>query len=259
VLYPQFRVRSPESVVDEIGMLIEKYRVREVFDDTGTFPAGNWLESFCQGMIDRGYNHKVRIGCNLRYGQLNQEQYFLMRKAGFRYLLFGLESANQGSLDHINKGIRVSDIIDGCRMAKKAGLEPHLTVMIGFPWETKEDAIRTVNLAKEIFRQGYADTLQATIAIPYPGTPFFNECQTEGWLTTQDWDDYDMRQPVMKTAMSEADIKQATQELYRIFFTPRYMLRRLLSIRSLSDVRFISRGVRKVFGHLKDFTAENQP
>jgi len=258
VLYPQFRVRTPESVVDEIGMLIEKYQVKEIFDDTGTFPAGEWLESFCKGMIDRGYNHKIRIGCNLRYGKLNQEQYSLMRKAGFRYLLFGLESANQESLDHINKGIRVNDIINGCRMAKKVRLEPHLTVMIGFPWETKEDAIRTVNLAKEIFRQGYADTLQATIAIPYPGTPLFNECQAKGWLTTQDWDDYDMRQPVMKTPMSEADIKQATQELYKVFFTPRYMFRRLLSIRSLSDVKFISRGARKVFGHLKDFATENQ-
>jgi len=258
VLYPKFRVRTPESVVDEIGMLIEKYKIREIFDDTGTFPSGEWLESFCQGMIERGYNHKIRIGCNLRYGKLNQEQYALMRKAGFRYLLFGLESANQETLNHINKGIKVSDVINGCRMAKKAGLEPHLTVMIGFPWETKEDAKRTVNLAKKIFKQGYADTLQATIVVPYPGTLLFKECQAEGWLTTQDWDEYDMRQPVMKTAMSKADIKQATQELYRIFLTPRYILRRLLSIRSLSDVRFISRGARKVFGHLKDFTPEKQ-
>ena len=258
VLYPKFRVRTPESVVDEIGMLIERYKVKEIFDDTGTFPAGKWLENFCQRMIERGYNHKIRIGCNLRYGRLNQEQYLLMRKAGFRYLLFGVESANQETLDHINKGIRVNDIINGCRMAKKAGLEPHLTVMIGFPWETKEDAIRTVNLAKEIFKQGYADTLQATIVIPYPGTLLFNECQAKGWLTTQDWDDYDMRQPVMRTPMGEADIKQATQELYKIFFTPRYILRRLVSIRSLSDVKFTSRGARKVFGHLKDFTTESK-
>ena len=258
VLYPQFRVRTPESVLDEIGMLIERYKVKEIFDDTGTFPAGEWLEDFCQGMIERGYNRKVRIGCNLRYGRLNQEQYSLMRKAGFRYLLFGLESASQKTIDRINKGIKVADVVDGCKMAKKAGLEPHLTVMIGFPWETKEDAIVTIKLAKEIFRQGFADTLQATIAIPYPGTPLFNECQTRGWLVTQDWDDYDMRQPVMTTPMSEADIKQATQELYKIFFSARYILRRLVSIRSLSDVKFISRGVRKILGHLKDFDAQNR-
>lgn len=258
VMYPEFRVRTPESLLDEIGMLIEKYKIKEIFDDTGTFPAGKWLERFCLGVIERGYNRKVKFGCNLKFGKLKQEQYRLMKEAGFRYLLFGLESASQKTLDRINKGMKVSDITDGCKMAKMAGLEPHLTVMIGFPWETKEDAIRTIKLAKQLFKQGYADTLQATIAIPYPGTPLFNECRERDLLSTQDWDDYDMRQTVMKTPMSEKDIKQSTQELYKIFFTPRYILRRLLSIRSLSDVKFISRGVRKVFGHLKDFTTQNQ-
>ena len=38
--FPKFRVRSPESLLDEIGILIERYGVREVFDDTGTFPWG---------------------------------------------------------------------------------------------------------------------------------------------------------------------------------------------------------------------------
>ena len=60
-MYPgkNFRSISPERLLDEIGILIKEYGVREVFDDSGTFPKGEWLETFCKGMIERGYNKKI--------------------------------------------------------------------------------------------------------------------------------------------------------------------------------------------------------
>ncbi|GAH53620.1 unnamed protein product, partial [marine sediment metagenome] len=39
-LYPNFRVRKPENLLDEIGYLLENYPLKEIFDDTGTFPRG---------------------------------------------------------------------------------------------------------------------------------------------------------------------------------------------------------------------------
>ena len=66
-LYPKFRTRTPESLLDEIGMLIDRYGVKEIFDDTGTFPPGAWLERFSKGMIERGYNRKLRISINFRF------------------------------------------------------------------------------------------------------------------------------------------------------------------------------------------------
>ncbi len=252
--YPSFRMRSPESLLDEIGMLIEKYRVREVFDDTGTFPTGKWLAKFCNGMIERGYNEKIYFSCNMRFGVLKQEQYDLMRKAGFRMLLFGLESANQGTLDRLNKGIRVEDITAGGKMAKKAGLEPHLTVMVGYPWETKQDAEATLALAKDMFKKGLAGSLQATIVIPYPGTPLFEECKRGGWLKTEDWSQYDMREGVMTSPMSDEELKEMTRGLYGVFFTPQYAVRKLLSLRSLEDLRFVKKGISAIAGHLRDFS-----
>ena len=97
-LYPNYRVRTPESVVDEIGELIERYGVREIMDDTGSLPAGAWLRTFCEEMIARGYNKRVKIDCNMRFGCLDAETYRLMKRAGFRLVLFGLESANQPTL-----------------------------------------------------------------------------------------------------------------------------------------------------------------
>jgi radical SAM superfamily enzyme YgiQ (UPF0313 family) len=252
--YPTFRTRTPVKLLDEIGTLIEKYKVKDIMDDTGTFPVGKWLHEFCTGMIERGYNKKINMHCNMRVNALKQEEYDLMAKAGFRFILYGVESANQGTLDRIHKGTKVEDIPEACRMAKKAGLAPHLTVMMGYPWETKTDALQTVKLAQDIFKKGWADTLQATIVIPYPGTPLFRECKEKGWLKTEDWDRYDMREPVMKCPLTEQEIKELTQELYKVFLTPGYMTRRLLSIRNIDDLRFIGKGAKAVTGHLTDFS-----
>lgn len=252
--YPTFRTRTPEKLLDEIGNLIEKYKVKEIMDDTGTFPVGKWLYEFCTGMRERGYNKKINIHCNMRVNALKQEEYDLMAKAGFRFILYGVESANQSTLDRIRKGTNVDEIPNACRMAKKAGLDPHLTVMMGYPWETKADARKTVKLAQDIFKKGWADTLQATIVIPYPGTPLFRECKENGWLMTEDWDKFDMREPAMKCPMTEQEIKELMQELYKVFLTPGYVMRRLLSIRSIDDLKFIGKGVKAVTGHLTDFS-----
>lgn len=253
VLYPTFRQRTPENVLDEIGILIEKYKIKEIMDDTGTFPIDEWLKKFCEGMIKRGYNKKIKIDCNMRFGILKQEDYNLMAKAGFRLLLFGLESANQKTLDRINKGIKIEDITKGCKMAKKAGLFPHITAMIGYPWETKKDAEKTINLAKTLFKNGFVDTLQATIVIPYPGTPLFKECKKKGLLLTEDWDDFDMRRPVMKTEMTNEEIKKLTRGLYTSFISPKFIIRKVLDIRTLKDIKYLFFSMKKLLGHLIDF------
>lgn len=252
-LYPKFRVRDHDKVLDEIGSLVHRYGVRELFDDTGTFPAGGWLNRFCSGMIDRGYSDKLRISCNARVGALSLEQYLLMKSAGFRLLKFGLESANQSTLDRLDKGTTVEQIVDSCRLAKKAGLTVHLTTMVGYPWEDLQDANRTLDLARELLADGAADMLQATIVIPYPGTPLFKEARENDWLLTQDWDRYDMSAPVLKSPIGDEQLCELTQGLYRAFLSPRFIGRTLVSIRSADDLRFVGRAGKAVIGHLKDF------
>jgi radical SAM superfamily enzyme YgiQ (UPF0313 family) len=253
-LYPTFRVRKPELLVDETENLVEKYKVKEVFDDTGTFPVGEWLTRFANLMIDRKLNEKIYFSCNMRFGALNEKEYRLLKRAGFRMLLYGLESASQKTLDMINKGITVERIIKEIQWASKAGLEPHITIMVGYPWETREDAWNTFKLAKYFFEKGWAKTLQVTVVIPYPGTKLFEQAKKEGWLKTMDWNDYDMKKPVMNTPLPEEDVELMAGRIYQLFFTPGYIANRVLAIRSLEDIQFILRGVKKVLGHVKDFS-----
>ncbi len=253
-LYPKFRVRTVENVLDEIGMIIQKYPVREIMDDTGTFPRGEWLRSFCRGVRERGFQEKIGFDCNFRFGAATGDDYRLMKKAGFRFLLFGLESGNQDTLDRLNKNLKVEEIVDSCRMARAAGLYPHITIMFGYPWEDYEQARNTFNLGKYLLRKGYAYTMQATVVVPYPGTPLYRECLDNGWLRTSDWSDFDMKQPVMKIPFPEKELMQLVQGMYSIAYDPVFLARKVLSIRGWDDIRFFLRAGKKVLGHIRDFT-----
>jgi radical SAM superfamily enzyme YgiQ (UPF0313 family) len=191
----------------------------------------------------------------MRLNALTQEYYDLMGKANFRFILYGMESANQFTLDKLDKGLKVEEIEIGAKMAKKAGLEPHLTIMLGYPWETEEMALNTIRLAKDLFSKGYVDTMQATIVITYPGTPLFKECEEKDWLQYDptDYERFDMRGPVMKVPFSNERLLQLTQLLYSSFFTPKYLIRKLFSIRKPTDLKFLLISGKKLLGHLLDF------
>ncbi len=251
-LYPAYRTRDVEDVLDEIEMLVDRFGVKEIMDDSGSFPVGPWLRFFCEEMIRRRLNEKVRIDCNMRFGRLSYDDYRLMRKAGFRLVLFGVESANQATLDRFCKAITVEDVEKGAAWATKAGLDVHLTFMFGHAWEGPAEIAKTVRLARKLLANGHAATLQCTLTIPYPGTPLFKELKASDGLTTLDWDDYDQRRAVTKTPLAtEADIKKAIRDVYRGFLQPRALYH--LVRRNMFDLGFYWRGLKYLRGHLLDF------
>ena len=251
-LYPRYRVRKVKDVVDEIEMLVEKYGVKEIMDDSGSFPVGQWLTDFCNEMISRGLPKKVRIDCNMRFGRLTLDDYKLMRKAGFQFVLFGVESANQETLDRFCKCLKVEDVEKGAKWATEAGLDVHVTFMFGHAWEGPKEIANTVALARKLLAKGWAKTLQCTLTIPYPGTPLFKELKANDGLATLDWDEYDMRRAITKTPLaSEDEIKCAIRKVYRGFLQPAALWH--LFRRNLFNFAFYYRGFRYLLGHLLDF------
>jgi len=249
-----YRSFTPERLFAEVKHVVDKYGVKEIFDDAGTMFVGNKLKKFCELLIESGYNKKVRYGCNMRFNAIpNQQLYDLMGKAGFRFILYGMESGNQKTLDKLEKGTKEKDAIIGPAMARKAGLDPHITIMLGYPWESYEDAKRTIETAKYALKKGYYETIQATIIMPYPGTPLYRECKEKGWLLTDDYERFDMREPVMKIPFPKEKLLELEQDLYSTFMTPQYIGRKLLRLRSLHDVKYLFYMAYKFLGHMLDF------
>jgi radical SAM superfamily enzyme YgiQ (UPF0313 family) len=125
--------------------------------------------------------------------------------------------------------------------------------MFGYPWETKDEALKTVNTARYLLKKGYAKTWQVTIVIPYPGTKLFEQAKQNGWLKTEDWDRYDMREPILKTPMKDEEVMEIVQGLYKVAFDPEFIVRKVVGIRSFKDLKFMFRGAKNILGHIRDF------
>jgi hypothetical protein len=59
---------------------------------------------------------------------------------------------------------------------------------------------------------------------------------------------------VWKSPVDEDDVMGFTQELYRAALSPSFLMRKVVSVRSVDDVRFFIRAGRKLFAHLADFS-----
>ena len=71
-----------------------------------------------------------------------------------------------------------------------------------------------------------ADTIQATIVVPYPGTPLFKEAKKKKWLKTLDWQKYDMQKAILKTKVKEEEIQNLVREFYKSIFSIQFILRK---------------------------------
>lgn len=191
-LWPQvmyggkFRARSARNVVDEVEHCVRRYKPGEIFFDDDTFTIGKKrVLELCDEIVRRGI--EVIWSCMGRVDTVDEEMLSRMRRAGCRKIKFGVETGSTAIMKTIRKGIDLGKVPGAFEAAKRCGLEVHGTFMVGLPGETEETVRETVALAKSLPN----DSLQFSIATPFPGTEFFDRCRRDGLLVTEDWADYD--------------------------------------------------------------------
>lgn len=202
------QVRDVADVINELKHIqVEGYK--EVFDDSGTFPVGDWLNEFC-AYKSHPVLKKLHFSCNMRFG--TGVDYTMLKDSGFRMLLYGLESANQSTLDRLNKGVDVNAVIPELKEASRIGLEPHICIITGFPWESEKEELRTLKLVHRLLRKGYAKTAQAAL--------------------------YDVEG---ETACD----RQAVKKIYRAGLYPDFWFNKCKDIKGWEDFIYLMRGIKK--------------
>ncbi len=237
-----FSIRSVEKSLDEYQRLIEQYGVREIFDDSGVWYRGDQARKFAQGIIDRGLHKKdCFFGFNTRFGYLDEDTLRLLAKANFRFVLIGLESGDEESLRRLNKGYDLEAVEKNLTIMKRVGLHPHLTIMVGYYWETRQMLDNTINNVKKYMFSGLARTLQTTICIPLDYTPYHLECIENEVLLSEDYNDFDMSKVIVKTPLPHEEYYKAIEKILGIATDPRFVLRQLVFLMRfrLRDWKFL--------------------
>jgi len=113
--------------------------------------------------------------------------------------------------------------------------------MLGNPGETKASMEKTIAFAKKSEIQ----LAVFNITAPYPGTALFKEFSQNDSLLHQNWDLYNLAQPVLKlNTVSAESVRQYYYKSYRDFYLrPSFILRRILAIRTFPEVLMYARAV----------------
>ncbi len=224
-----FSMMSVERSLDEYERLITDYGVREIFDDSGVWYRGADARRFAQGIIDRGLHKKgCYFGFNTRFEYLDEETIRLLAEANFRFILLGFEAADDETLNRLNKGYQMQHVERCLTWMTKYGLHPHLTIMVGYYWQTQEQLDLTVRTVKDLMFRGLARTLQVTICTPLDYTPYHQECIDKGVLLTNNYDDHDMSKVIVRTPIPHERYYEAIRRMYAISFHPKFLVRQAL-------------------------------
>jgi len=256
-----FSMMRVDQSLDEYEILINKYGVKEIFDDSGVWYRGREARQFARGIIDRGLHKKdCYFGINTRFEYLDEETIRLMGKANFRFVLLGYEAADDETLQRLNKGYQLQHVESCLKWMTKYGLHPHLTIMVGYYWQTQEQLDKTVAEVKRLMFSGLARTLQVTLCTPLDYTEYHQECIKEGVLLTQDYDNFDMSKLIVKTPIPHDRYYAAVRDMYSIAFHPLFILRQLWFLLTFKkrDWQFIFtyglRAIRRVRQHIFNLT-----
>ena len=256
-----FSKMSVKKSVDEYEDLILNHGVKEIFDDSGVWFRGKDAIDFAKEIIKRGLHKKgCYFGFNTRFEYLDEETIKWLSKANFRFILIGLESGSDFTLNKLNKGYSMREIKKNLELMTKYGLHPHLTIMVGYYWETKEMLDETVNTVKNLMFKGLARTLQVTICTPVDYTPYHIECIEKKKLLVDSYDDFDMSRVIVETPIDHSYYYKAIKEMYSIAMHPKFIFRQILFLFKFKkrDWQFLFiysiRALRRVNQHIFNLT-----
>lgn len=116
-------------------------------DDSFNIPLDRYKE-ILKLMIRKKYGFKWFSF--FRISHSDEETYELMRDAGCKGVILGVESGNNTILKNMDKQVTVEKLRWGIGQLHKNGIISYASLMIGFPGETEQTALETLNFIREV-------------------------------------------------------------------------------------------------------------
>jgi len=181
-----YRMLSAVKIVDEMLIVKEKFNANEVYFDDDTFTGNkNHVLQICDEIIKR----KLKIPWSVMGDAMITDQEMLkkMKEAGCIGIKFGLESGVPEILNHINKPLKLSKLQQVINICKSLRLKTHVSISFGHLGETEDTIKQTLDYVIKLD----SDSIQFSLATPYPGTRFYDEVIDQNLLKATEWNEFD--------------------------------------------------------------------
>ncbi|MBF0444189.1 MAG: B12-binding domain-containing radical SAM protein [Magnetococcales bacterium] len=165
------RYRTPQSVIQEIKEVQTKYPLPFIMFGEDVF-AGikmDWLKEFSDGYSKLNIPYNV----SLRAEFVTPELAFQMKKSGCASVALAIEHGDfEYRKKHLFRQMSNKRLLDAIEVLEKNNISVTTPTMIGLPFTSFDDDIKTVELVCQA-KPTYAGV---TIFQPYPGLPLTDAC-----------------------------------------------------------------------------------
>lgn len=228
----RYRTFSPRRVVDEMEEIKEKYGAREIYFDDDDFTIDRkHVLSICSEIRKRSLD--IKWSCMADAINLDEDLLSEMARSGCIGIKFGIESASPRVLQKIGKPVNLQKAKKIARLCEKYRIKSHASFSLGLLDETPQDIEQTVRFAQNL----RVNSIQVSLAIPYPGTKFFQMLEKSRNFERGDWELYDGK--VSKLAVVSTPNAKILERKRGQILPSRWLLRKLISPLSLYSQGYV--------------------
>ncbi|MEQ1792857.1 MAG: radical SAM protein [Nitrospira sp.] len=220
---PMIRYRSPESVIQEIDILVTQYGVRNIkMADEMFILNERQVIGICDLIIERGYD--LNIWAYARIDTVKDGMLKKLKQAGVNWLGIGIESASKYVRDGVDKSFGKKDIKEIFDKIRAADINIGANFIFGLPDDTLATMQETLDLAIELC----PDWANFYSAMAYPGSKLYDIALEKNIPLPESWIGYSQHAyealPLPTEHVSAATVLGFRDAAFHAFFEhPRYL------------------------------------
>lgn len=235
-----WRLKSPKRIADEIEFCYQNYGSRFIWftdDNFGPERANNITDELLRRKVGNDLMLFVQWRCDdvVR----NREVLPKMRKAGLHWVMVGVESPQESTLEGFRKETTTKDALEAVNLLRENDIFAHAMFIIG----ERRDTAESIAKLREFVNELNPDFAIFTALTPFPGTEVYEEAKRNGWIEDFNWAHYDMAHAIMPTeTLSRKEVQRELYQCYRSFYGS--WGRRLQGIFARNDLK------RRIYWHM---------
>jgi radical SAM superfamily enzyme YgiQ (UPF0313 family) len=236
----KFRLKSPGRVIEQMRHVRDRYGHTHfsLVHDMFTVDRRR-VVAFCEAM--RESRDGMTWSCSARTDCVDAELLQLMAGAGCVGVFFGVESGSPDQQRRMGKHLDLDEAREVIASAARLRLHNTVSLIVGFPEETKEDFGQTVSFFMDAARHDYSEP-QMHLLAPLAGTPLAIRCRDRLELHEEIYSDASVSAAGLTPGSPEYTMIAAHPDLFINF----YLIPALQPLSYLNEARvFLSRGVRR--------------
>jgi radical SAM superfamily enzyme YgiQ (UPF0313 family) len=213
-----YRYWSPDSVIAQIDLLVNRFGVRNLKIADEMFVLNRrHLTAICDRIIDRGY--ELNIWAYTRVDTIKDGMLDKLRSAGFTWLAVGIEAGADRVRTGVDKGFAQDDVHRVIQQIRAAGINVIGNYIFGLPEDDLDTMKATLDLAADLnceFANFYS-------AMAYPGSPLYELAVRQRIPLPEQWTGYSQHSrdclPLPTHHVTARDVLQFRDDAFQAYYT----------------------------------------